>query len=710
MSLEYARVLPNLSGMAIHTASAFIMLSGVLLLLCRVELGSAKGLPPAWYSMVTAGVVGALLVAAELESVALNGSGGGLLWQTVAIVIAVLSVAIAVYLLLVSHNTRQALSESERRYDLAVSAYGGGVWELESNEADDMYWSQRFYHMLGVAPDAEPASFSRLLARVHPEDKPGLVENVAQLRANGHAAEVRVRIAVGSGSDYRWFTMNATSQRDQHGKMRVVGSLLDIDREMRLQTERARLLSIIDHPLLYIFQFDAEQKIIYSNRTFEHQGIFTDTYSKEEWLSPGSSDFGASQFAIALRDGSWSGDFKVNGKREIPLRAVLMVHRDNKDAVSHYSLVCRDITETLVQEAKLEDALNQLSRVTEGSSDGFWSMNLADESSFQCSEQTLALLGYTSEDFDFSCEHLEKLVHIEDYDAARAALLAAVERGQDIDLEVRLLHASNEFRWYRIRGRSYTVGVDNRHELAGSISDINPLKRLQEELQRSNLELEQFAFQASHDLKEPLRTMRTFAEHLQSDLATGDDELVKEDLNFIESAGERMSVMIDDLLRLARVGAAEIDETEIDLNELINDAVARLKTLVEDEGARVTVADTLGRIKGDSTRLGLAVQNILQNAIKFKSPERQAQLTITSTDLGDSIALGISDNGIGIAEKHQAEVFKPFKTLHSQESYGGSGIGLAVVAKVIEKHGGSIELVSQLNEGTTVTLVIPKER
>jgi PAS domain S-box-containing protein len=217
----------------------------------------------------------------------------------------------------------------------------------------------------------------------------------------------------------------------------------------------------------------------------------------------------------------------------------------------------------------------------------------------------------------------------------------------------------------------------------------NVLRRLNVELTRSNEELEQFAYSASHDLSEPLRAIsgpvsllgRRYAGRLDPDA----DELI----GFAVDGCARMQTLISDLLAYSSLGRVERERVEVDANALVATVLTVLGPTIEGRGAIVT-ADSLPTVRGEPVQLAQLFQNLISNAIKFTAPDVTPQIHIACTRAGSAWTFYISDNGIGIDVRHRDRIFKMFKRLHSRDAYPGTGIGLAVCKKVVERHGGDI--------------------
>lgn len=234
------------------------------------------------------------------------------------------------------------------------------------------------------------------------------------------------------------------------------------------------------------------------------------------------------------------------------------------------------------------------------------------------------------------------------------------------------------------------------------------------ELRRSNAELEQFAYVASHDLQEPLRKVASFCQLLEKRYGDKLDERGTEYIRFAVDGAKRMQQLINDLLAFSRVGRMNAAHADVDLGATLDSGLANLQAAIEETGAQIVRPDTpLPHIVGDPTLLALLWQNLIGNAMKFRKPDTAPQIVIRceqgTGDREGSWFLSVSDNGIGIEEEFVDKVFVIFQRLHGRDSYTGTGIGLAVCRKIVEHHGGSIWIDTSYTDGTRFCFTLPTE-
>jgi signal transduction histidine kinase len=227
------------------------------------------------------------------------------------------------------------------------------------------------------------------------------------------------------------------------------------------------------------------------------------------------------------------------------------------------------------------------------------------------------------------------------------------------------------------------------------------------ELARSNAELEQFAYVASHDLQEPLRTIANYTQLLAERYRGKLDEQADKYIAYSVDGAVRMQALIQDLLKFSRVGRAEIEPRTTDCRRVVEHALTNLHATVLESRATVKW-DSLPVVKADPSQLTLVFQNLIANAIKFHGPERPViQIDAEKTD--HEWVFTVSDNGIGIPAENWQDIFVIFRRLHTRAEYEGNGIGLSICKKIIERHGGRIWIEAQANPGCSFKFTLPTE-
>ncbi|WP_331738422.1 ATP-binding protein [Streptomyces sp. NBC_01276] len=231
------------------------------------------------------------------------------------------------------------------------------------------------------------------------------------------------------------------------------------------------------------------------------------------------------------------------------------------------------------------------------------------------------------------------------------------------------------------------------------------------ELRRSNAELEQFAYVASHDLQEPLRKVASFCQLLEKRYGDRLDERGAQYIGFAVDGAKRMQVLINDLLTFSRVGRVQDARETVAMDAPLDRALRNLATAVEESGAEITRPERLPDVVGDPTLLTMLWQNLVGNAVKFRSPDRAPRVEVAVADGPDAEpgfhTFTVTDNGIGVPAEFAEKVFVIFQRLHGRETYGGTGIGLSLCKKIVEHAGGRIRIDTEHREGTRIVFTLP---
>jgi two-component system CheB/CheR fusion protein len=332
-------------------------------------------------------------------------------------------------------------------------------------------------------------------------------------------------------------------------------------------------------------------------------------------------------------------------------------------------------------------------------------------------------------------EGWESIIHPDDVKNWQSSWNNAVRNKEDFSMELRIRGEDGNYHWFLHRTRVQKGLAGKSSVLVGTSTDINEqklaaeimeqriqertleLQRTNEELEGSNAELQQYAFVASHDLKEPLRKIHMFGNMLKDRYKDSMEEKAVDYLNRIISSSSRMTNLINDLLRFSRLSQVSFFE-QVNLDVIIKEILSDLEILIQEKNAKVSVSP-MPVIEAVPGQLRQVFQNLLSNAFKFSRKEEQPIISITTARIkekkfdsqadpdGPFVCISIKDNGIGFDEKYLDKIFVLFQRLHTKDKYEGTGIGLAVTRKIIDKHNGLITAYSREREGATFTIILP---
>ena len=297
-----------------------------------------------------------------------------------------------------------------------------------------------------------------------------------------------------------------------------------------------------------------------------------------------------------------------------------------------------------------------------------------------------------------------EFIHPDDRERAVAEVTALAGGAESQDFELRIRSRDGSYGVFLFNA----IGVPDQgllYAVAKDITHRGELERRAADLERSNQELERFAYVASHDLSEPLRMVSGFVSLLQSRYADRLDDDAGEFMRYIVDGVERMQALIRDLLSYSRVGRAELEHEPIAMGPLVQRVLEGMQTSIDETDATIEVGD-LPTVRGDASQLVQLVQNLVVNALKFTGDEPPV-VRISAARDGDEWAFAVADEGIGIDPEFDERIFQVFQRLHAPNEYPGTGVGLAICRAIAERHGGRIWVESTPGEGSVFRFTLP---
>ena len=256
-------------------------------------------------------------------------------------------------------------------------------------------------------------------------------------------------------------------------------------------------------------------------------------------------------------------------------------------------------------------------------------------------------------------------------------------------------------------GKSRAEDEFGNYYIVGNIYDNTEKKQLIDNLQMSNEMLKRYAHLVSHDLKSPVSSIHRFSELLSRSLSSNLDETEAEYLNFITRSSKRLFNLVEKILDFSHLNTQDLRLEKVNVNELLVDVKSDLRILIEEGGCTINLKSLPNEIVCDKHLLSSVFQNLISNGIKFRADDRACAINVSCTQEEKDFVFTIEDNGIGIAEKEQDQIFEMFARLNSNIT--GSGIGLALSRMIVNRHGGKIWLASEIGKGSTFSFNIPRE-
>ncbi|MDB4931134.1 MAG: domain S-box [Myxococcaceae bacterium] len=304
-------------------------------------------------------------------------------------------------------------------------------------------------------------------------------------------------------------------------------------------------------------------------------------------------------------------------------------------------------------------------------------------------------------------------VHPDDRAQCLALWHSAIAAGEAYEVEYRLRGRDGEYAWHLRRALPVRDEAGAITRWFGTCTDIDARKRAEDQLRvsalrlsQSNRELQDFASVASHDLQEPLRKIQSFADSLKEEHAAALDDEGRDYLDRIQATAQRMRTLINDLLTFSRVSSQAQPLRPVDLNRVAREVLSDLEARLRESGGRVDVAE-LPTVTSDPTQMRQLLQNLIGNALKFHRAGEAPAVRVSAEVRDGTVLLSVADRGIGFDEKYLDRVFKIFQRLHGRGEYEGTGIGLAICRKIVERHGGTLTARSRPGEGATFVASLP---
>lgn len=352
---------------------------------------------------------------------------------------------------------------------------------------------------------------------------------------------------------------------------------------------------------------------------------------------------------------------------------------------------------------------------------GTWDWNIATNELIWADEIN-EIFGVTKENFNGTFDSFLSYVHSDDRKYVTDSVEYCLTDNKEYDIEHRINCPNGEMKWVREKGDIIRDFDGKPIRMIGIVQDITRRKKIEDKMTRLNFnllhqtaeltavnkELEAFSYSVSHDLRAPLRSIDGFSQALLEDYEDVLDSDGKNYLHRIRNATERMAELIDGLLKLSRITRRQIKKEKINISKISDSFVKSLKENNPNRDININIQDNL-YVYGDKHLIQLVIDNLISNAWKFTKKEEKPQIEIGKTKKDGKDVFFISDNGVGFNLDYADKLFAPFQRFHTSDEFEGTGIGLGIVSRVINKHGGEIWVDSKEGEGTTFYFTFQKK-
>jgi PAS domain S-box-containing protein len=386
--------------------------------------------------------------------------------------------------------------------------------------------------------------------------------------------------------------------------------------------------------------------------------------------------------------------------------------RDPSGRIIRSMGMVHDITSRKRAEIDQKESKEKLDIALAHGNIGIWEWNLQTDELILDTRME-KIFGLEPETFKGTYNDFENLINEEDLTHFKKAIKDALNEDIPFETIFRIKIKNEEDRYINAKAMVQKDSSRGLAKMIGVCFDITGIKRgteqvlfdLNEELLRSNKELEHFAYVASHDLQEPLRMISTFTQLLSIKYKNKLDQDAQEYISFAVNGAVNLQNQINDLLALSRIQTKGKEFSLVDLNKVLEKAISPLLPSIEEKNARITT-NQLDLVNADELQMVQLLQNLIGNALKYSI--ENPRIHISSKEEGDYYLISVKDNGIGVEPQYSERIFQIFQRLHSKDEYEGSGIGLAICKRIVERHKGKIWVESEQGKGSTFYFTIPK--
>ncbi|GAA4465967.1 hypothetical protein GCM10023189_47410 [Nibrella saemangeumensis] len=650
------------------------------------------------------------------------------------------------------HRMVQQLQQSESLYKQAqaLTHIGNWAWDVAANK---VAWSDEMYRIYGLVPQSAEVTFERFLQLVHPDDRNLTYQHIKNSLDNQQPNDFFHRIILNDGT-VKVLHAKGEVVLDKAGTViRMIGTGQDVTLQKTTEKELLEKQNFIQKIADATPSIIASYNINTGKYTFVSQGLEKLLgYNPREVMEADVSffanlihpdDMGSmmERNAQALKEANESGadDMIVeftyrmrhrNGEYRWFHTYGTIFDRNPDGHVEHVLNISMDVTETVEAEQRIREQELFIEHIADASPAMLYLYDLAKQQVIYVNKEITSVLGYTAEDIlDMGESFRSVLSHPDDAGKLPDMQYASNGKGERKNMyqyECRMRHKELGWRWMLVREMVFKKDrKGNVQQVLGAALDISEQKDMERslfqktlQLQQSNASLKEFAYIASHDLKEPLRKISTFGDRLlvtQYENLTTDGQAA---LSKIIDSSQRMQLMINDILSVSMI-SGDVSFQPFSLQTILKEVLQTLEHRIESKNA-VIEADKLPVLNIVPSQFRQLFQNLLSNSLKFAREDVAPKIHISCTYLSAEevgqfnmpkakryIQLTFTDNGIGFDNRFAGKIFAIFQRLHNKNDYEGTGIGLAICKKIVENHGGVIFASGIPDQGSTFTVILP---
>ena len=615
----------------------------------------------------------------------------------------------------------EALTKSEEIYRITAEKTGQMVYDYNP-ATGEVKWEGAVEAITGCTKEEfQPVDVHGWANLIHPDNREDALRALDEAQRKCSSYDVEYRFLQRNGN-YIYVEEHGVFLPDAEGNAyRMLGSINDITErkrtEVALRTEKEYSESIVNTAQVIILVLDTEGRIVSFNPYMEEvSGYRIEEVAGKDWFATFLPEYDQEHirrlFRQAISNIQTQGNVNTIVTKTGEERDIEWYDKTLKDAEGNVMGLLstgQDITERKQAEEALSESEKRFSTIFNESPIPASLTQMSDSKLTEVNDAWCKLMGVSEGD---AIAHTVEELNIIDQKTRYRIRDEYLREGYLKHFEATITRRNGEKREIIMSVENLSISGDKFAlslivDVTESKLAEEKLEQTVEDLQHSNKELEQFAYIASHDLQEPLRMVASYVQLLQKRYKDQLDQDANDFINFAADGAIRMQQMILDILEYSRVGTKGREFESVDLNTVFKEAIANLESQIKDSGAHV-ISDELPHVLADEIQMTQLLQNLISNAIKFRS-ENTPQINIScNADNGEWI-ISVKDNGVGIPHEYQDTVFAVFKRLHSVAQYPGSGIGLSIAAKIVDRHGGKIWVESEPGEGSTFFFSIPNK-